>query len=261
MGLAVKLISERSYFGLLRKNPWNCVRVDLCTCSCMTLKAFSRKRRARELEYLFLAQSCAFCQGRWSDERLRIKTSAGFTSETTLPGGAENSQNHVRNSRLISPLQNGSPAWNRTPVYGEMAVSGGRICFSRGLAFPRPNGHLLTVGASSLPPSLRFSSRQRSTLCFVVVCPSRTMKLSALLGPVILAASSVSAGAHSVQADQVLPRDATEEVVTPEPEALSDLLETAKLTIMEELAETEAKIRKRGGTPGCTLSKLGLRRE
>ena len=77
------------------------------------------------------------------------------------------------------------------------------------------------------------------------------MKLSALLllGPGLLAASS--AGAQEVVT-------ATPE---PEPEALLELLETANTTIIEQLAETEAKVRKRGGTPGCTLSKLGLRRE
>ena len=45
------------------------------------------------------------------------------------------------------------------------------------------------------------------------------------------------------------------------PQELTDLIEQAKANVLRELAENEAKLRKRGITPSCTLSKLVFRRE
>ncbi len=80
------------------------------------------------------------------------------------------------------------------------------------------------------------------------------MKAATLFGTA-LAAVAVSAG--------VFPRDdvaATGDGLT-EPPQLADLLEQAKAAVIDDVSATEAKMRKRGVTPKCTLSKLVFRRE
>ena len=79
------------------------------------------------------------------------------------------------------------------------------------------------------------------------------MKVSNILGSVILATS--------VQGSVLLRRDTTEPDVLEPPASLVNLVETAKEQVISEVAETEAKLRKRGIAPTCTPSKLYFRRE
>jgi tyrosinase len=75
------------------------------------------------------------------------------------------------------------------------------------------------------------------------------MKATTILGSALLA---VVATVHG----SVLPRDDL-----TEPASLTDLLESAKSQVVDGLNENEEKLRKRGATPSCTLSKLVYRRE
>jgi tyrosinase len=77
------------------------------------------------------------------------------------------------------------------------------------------------------------------------------MKATTLLGAA-LAAVTVSAG--------VVPRNTTDDGLT-EPPQLADLIEQAKSQVMDDVSSTEAKMRKRGETPKCTVSNLVFRRE
>lgn len=71
------------------------------------------------------------------------------------------------------------------------------------------------------------------------------MKAATILGSALLAAVAT-----------VLPRDDL-----AEPVALSDLLESAKSQVIDEVTSNEETLRRRGQTPACTLSKLVFRRE
>jgi tyrosinase len=76
------------------------------------------------------------------------------------------------------------------------------------------------------------------------------MKAATILGAA-LAAVAVNAG--------VVPRDDTDGLT--EPPALADLLEQAKAQVIGNVTENEAKMRKRGETPRCTVRNLVFRRE
>ena len=80
------------------------------------------------------------------------------------------------------------------------------------------------------------------------------MKIASVLGSVLLATSSVQGAA-------VVPRDSTTPDVTPPPSQLTDLVEKAKESVLQEVSETEAKLRKRGVEPKCTASRLYYRQE
>jgi tyrosinase len=80
------------------------------------------------------------------------------------------------------------------------------------------------------------------------------MKAAAFLGTALVAAA-VHAG--------VLPRDTAagnNDGLTPS-EDLNDLIEQAKAQVINNVTETEQKLRKRGQTPRCTVGNLVFRRE
>ncbi|KAK4182224.1 putative tyrosinase [Podospora australis] len=80
------------------------------------------------------------------------------------------------------------------------------------------------------------------------------MKVTIFGSALLAAVSSVNGIAVNIA------RDTNTDGLTIPPE-LPDLIEEAKANIIEKVSETEAKLRKRGIFPSCTLSKLKFRRE